>query len=53
LQGEKDKLTPRISSEQVHEKIPNSELRIVSGGHYFPFENAPEVNQVIIDSLKS
>ena len=53
IAGEKDRLTPRISSEQVHEKIPNSELRIVSGGHYFPLENAPEVNQIIIDFLKS
>ncbi|MFX1427397.1 MAG: alpha/beta fold hydrolase [Promethearchaeota archaeon] len=53
ITGEKDRLTPRISSEQVHEKIPNSELRIVPGGHYFPLENAPEVNQIIIDFLKS
>ena len=53
ISGEKDRLTLRISSEQVHEKIPNSELRIVSGGHYFPLENAPEVNQAIIDFLKS
>jgi len=37
----------------LHEKIPNSELSIVSGGHYFPLEKAPEVNQIIIDFLKS
>lgn len=53
IAGEKDRLTPRISNEQVHEKLPNSELRIVSGGHYFPLENAPEVNQIIIDFLKN
>jgi pimeloyl-ACP methyl ester carboxylesterase len=53
IAGEKDRLTPRISNEQVHEKLPNSELRIVSGGHYFPLENAPQVNQIIIDFLKS
>jgi len=53
ISGEKDRLTPKISNELVHEKIPNSELRIVSGGHYFPLENSPEVNQIIIDFLKS
>lgn len=53
IAGEKDRLTPKISSELVHEKMPNSELRIVSGGHYFPLENAPEVNKIIIDFLKS
>ena len=53
IAGEKDRLTPRISSEQGQEKIPNSILRIVSGGHYFPLENSPEVNQIIIDFLKS
>jgi len=36
-----------------HERNHNSELRIVSGGHYFPLENAPEVNIIIIDFLKS
>lgn len=53
IAGEKDRLTPKISSEQVHEEIPNSELKVVSGGHYFPLENAPEVNKIIIDFLKS
>lgn len=53
IAGEKDKLTPKISNKHVDEKIPNSDLRIVSGGHYFPLENAPEVNKLIIDFLKS
>ncbi|MFW9876348.1 MAG: alpha/beta fold hydrolase [Candidatus Thorarchaeota archaeon] len=53
IAGEKDRLTPKISSELVHEKIHNSVLRIVSGGHYFPLENAPMVNKIIIDFLKS
>lgn len=52
IAGEKDKLTPKISNIQVHEKIPKSDLRIVSGGHYFPLENATEVNKIIIDFLK-
>jgi len=53
ITGEKDRLTPKISSEQVHKEIPKSELKIVSGGHYFPLENASEVNKIIIDFLKS
>jgi pimeloyl-ACP methyl ester carboxylesterase len=53
ITGDKDRLAPVLSSEQVHEKIPNSELKIVPGGHYFPLEKAPEVNQIIIDFLKS
>jgi pimeloyl-ACP methyl ester carboxylesterase len=53
ITGEKDRLTPKVSNEQVHKEIPNSELKVVSGGHYFPLENAPEVNHIIIDFLKS
>ena len=33
IAGEKDKLTPKSSSIQVHEKIPNSKLEIIPGGH--------------------
>ncbi|MHA2394983.1 MAG: alpha/beta fold hydrolase [Promethearchaeota archaeon] len=51
--GDKDRLAPVLSSEQVHERIPNSELKIVPGGHYFPLEKAPEVNKIILDFLKS
>ncbi|MBY8989985.1 MAG: alpha/beta hydrolase [Candidatus Lokiarchaeota archaeon] len=53
IAGEKDRLTPKISNEQVQKEIPNSELKVISGGHYFPLENAPEVNKIIIDFLKS
>ncbi|MFX1419553.1 MAG: alpha/beta fold hydrolase [Promethearchaeota archaeon] len=51
--GEKDRLTPKSSSIQIHEKMLNSKLEIIPGGHWFPLENAPEVNRVIIDFLKS
>jgi len=53
ITGEKDKITPKLPHEQIHEKMPNSTLKIVSGGHFFPYENAPEVNQYFVDFLKS
>lgn len=53
LAGEKDKHTPKSSSELMHEKINNSMLKILPGAHFFPLENAPDVNKIIIDFLKS
>ena len=53
IAGEKDRLASKVSSEQLHEKIPNSILEIIPGGHYINLEKAPEINQLIIDFLKS
>lgn len=53
ITGDKDRLVPVLSSERVHEKIPNSKLEIVPGGHYFPLERAPDVNKIILDFLNS
>ncbi len=52
LTGDKDRLTPKIASEQLYEKILGSKLIVIEGGHYFPLEKAPEVNKIIIDFLK-
>ena len=52
LTSEKDRITPKISNIQIHKWIPNSKLKIFVGGHYFPIEEAPEVNQVFIEFLK-
>jgi pimeloyl-ACP methyl ester carboxylesterase len=52
LAAEKDRISPKTSSIEVHERVPNSTLKIFNGGHYFPLENAPEVNQTIIDFLR-
>ena len=52
LTADKDRITPKIESEQMHEKMPKSKLKVFSGGHYFPLEVAPEVNQVILEFLK-
>jgi proline-specific peptidase len=52
LVGQKDRMTPVVSSEEMHSKISNSELKIFKGGHFFPLEEAPEVNKTIIEFLK-
>jgi len=52
LAAEKDKISPKTSSIEIHDRVPNNTLKIFNGGHYFPLENAPEVNQYIIDFLK-
>ena len=52
LAAEKDRISPKTSSIEIHERVLNSTLKIFNGGHYFPLENAPEVNQTIIEFLK-
>ncbi|MFX0034163.1 MAG: alpha/beta fold hydrolase [Candidatus Hermodarchaeota archaeon] len=52
MAGEKDKLTPKAISFQIKERIPNSIIKLFEGSHYFPLENAPEVNQTIIEFLE-
>lgn len=52
--GSKDTITPLISNELIHEKLPNSTLKVIQGaGHKVFFENQPEVNPIIIDFLKN
>ena len=51
LAGEKDRIISKISSNEMHDKIPNNTLKIFSGSHYFPLEEAPEVNNIIINFL--
>ena len=52
LAGEKDRIASKVQSEQLHQGIPYSTLKIFSGGHWFNLEQAPEVNQTIIDFLE-
>jgi len=51
LTGDKDRLTPKIASEQIQEKISGSKLIVIEGGHYFPLEKAPDVNKYILEFL--
>ncbi|MFW9897987.1 MAG: alpha/beta fold hydrolase [Candidatus Thorarchaeota archaeon] len=51
LTGEKDRLIPKSMGIKMSEELPNSTLKILTGGHWFPLESAPEVNQAIIEFL--
>lgn len=54
LSAEKDKSCPKSMGEKIHELIPNSKFVVIEGaGHQSILEKAPEVNQLIIDFLKS
>ncbi len=54
LTASHDRLTPKSSMEKIHEKIPNSTLVVIEkAGHSSPLEKTPEVNQNIIEFLKS
>jgi pimeloyl-ACP methyl ester carboxylesterase len=52
LAAEKDRISPKSVSIELNDKLRRSKLIIFNGGHYFPLENAPEVNNSIIDFLK-
>ncbi|MHA1485791.1 MAG: alpha/beta fold hydrolase [Promethearchaeota archaeon] len=53
LTASHDRLIPKSSMEQIHEKIPNSKLVVIDkAGHSSPLSKAPEINQTIIDFLK-
>jgi 3-oxoadipate enol-lactonase len=48
----KDKTLPKMLSEKIHDKIPNSKLVIINKcGHGFVQEKAPEVNDAILEFL--
>ncbi|MFW9875816.1 MAG: alpha/beta fold hydrolase [Candidatus Thorarchaeota archaeon] len=49
-----DRIMPVSVMEEMHEKIPNSTLKIIDkAGHDSPLSRAPEVNNMIITFLKS
>jgi pimeloyl-ACP methyl ester carboxylesterase len=53
LGADKDKISPQIVLEKIHENLPNSILKVIKdAGHDSPLEKAPEVNQILIDFLK-
>lgn len=51
LAAEKDRISPKSVSVELNNKLKRSKLIVFDGGHYFPLENAPEVNKCIIDFL--
>ncbi len=52
LAAEKDRISPKSVSIQLNNTLRRSKLIVFEGGHYFPLENAPEVNNCLIDFLK-
>lgn len=52
LCAEKDRLSPILVNNKLHELLPNSTLKVIKGaGHASIFEKAPEVNQAILEFL--
>jgi 3-oxoadipate enol-lactonase len=50
--GNQDILTPRGDSEDLHERLPNSELVVISGAaHGLMVEHATTFNRVLLDFL--
>ena len=48
-----DRLTPQVTMEEMHQRIPNSSLVIIEkAGHYAPMTRTPEVNKAIMDFLR-
>jgi 3-oxoadipate enol-lactonase len=48
-----DRLTPKITMEQMHQEIPNSTFVLIeNSGHFAPMTRTPEVNKAILDFLK-
>ena len=53
LAAEKDRISPKSVSIELNSRLRRSKLILFDGGHYFPLENAPEVNNSLIDFLKN
>ncbi|MFX1428450.1 MAG: alpha/beta fold hydrolase [Promethearchaeota archaeon] len=48
-----DRIMPQTIMEEMHEKLPNSTLKIIEkAGHDSPLSRATEINQMIIEFLK-
>ncbi|MHA1146765.1 MAG: alpha/beta fold hydrolase [Promethearchaeota archaeon] len=54
LAASHDRLTPKITMEQMHDKIPNSIFKVIEkSGHAAPISDAPEVNKILLEFLAS
>jgi len=52
IAGSHDRMSPKIVLDQMHEKLPNSTLKLFDKtGHKVFLSKAPEVNQVILEFL--
>jgi pimeloyl-ACP methyl ester carboxylesterase len=51
INGRYDRVVPVANAEFLHERLPNSRLRIIDAGH-FVWEEAPkEYASIILDSI--
>jgi pimeloyl-ACP methyl ester carboxylesterase len=49
-----DRLTPKAVMIEIHEKLPNSTLKVVEkAGHFMTLSRAPEVNDIILEFLEN
>ena len=49
-----DRITAKVSMEEMHQKIPNSTFVVIEkSGHFAPMTRTPEVNKAIMDFLKN
>ena len=54
IAGTHDKLSPKMVMEEIHNGLKNSRLEVINDtAHHVFLEEAPKVNQLIIDFLKS
>ncbi len=54
LTASHDRITPRSTMEEIHNKMPNSTIHVIeNAGHDSPLEKTPEVNRFIIDFLNN
>lgn len=51
LAAAKDRIIPKIASELLDEKIPNSNLIVFHSSHFFMLEEAPSFNLEILNFL--
>jgi 3-oxoadipate enol-lactonase len=49
LHGRADRMVPPERAEELHRAIPQSELRVLEGGHQFLSEQAAQVMQTVLD----
>lgn len=53
LAASHDRLTPQITMEQMHDKMPSSTFKVIEkAGHGAPLSNAPEVNEILLEFLE-
>ncbi|MHA1488447.1 MAG: alpha/beta fold hydrolase [Promethearchaeota archaeon] len=53
LAASRDRVCPKSGMVKMHERIPNSTLKVIEkAGHNSPKSRAPEVNKIIIDFLE-